>query len=146
MLRGFPSHVDLTVSDLSRSIAFYAKVLEGLGFRRYEGDPDGAPCWAVWDGDGGAFSIALHEARGEGAGREHDRYSPGLHHLAFHADSREDVDRFHDFLLDLGVEILDPPAEYEYTAGYYAVFFADPDGLKLELVFEPAMRGNVESP
>ena len=33
------------------------------------------------------------------------------------------------------------PAEYGYTPGYYAVFFADPDGIKLEVVFEPQLRG-----
>ena len=34
--------------------------------------------------------------------------------------------------------ILDPPQEYAYTPGYYAVFFADPDGMKLELVHIPS--------
>ena len=37
--------------------------------------------------------------------------------------------------------ILDAPAHYDYTPGYYAVFFADPDGLKLEVVYEPSLRG-----
>jgi len=41
----------------------------------------------------------------------------------------------------IGATILDAPAEYDYTPGYYAVFFADPDGLKLEVVHEPALRG-----
>jgi glyoxylase I family protein len=43
--------------------------------------------------------------------------------------------------VEAGIPILDPPAEYDYTPGYYAVFFADPDGLKLEVVFEPQLRG-----
>lgn len=30
------------------------------------------------------------------------------------------------------------PREYGYTPGYYAVFFFDPDGLKLEIVYKPA--------
>ena len=64
-----------------------------------------------------------------------------MHHLAFHANSREDVEAYHDFLVSLGVDVLDPPAEYGYTPGYYAVFFSDPDGLKLEVVFEPQLRG-----
>ncbi len=59
----------------------------------------------------------------------------GLHHFAWNAGSREDVDRLHDRLLAAGVTILDAPAAYpQYGAGYYAVFFADPDGLKLEYV------------
>ena len=43
--------------------------------------------------------------------------------------------------VEIGATILDPPAEYGYTPGYYAVFFADPDGIKLEVVFEPELRG-----
>jgi catechol 2,3-dioxygenase-like lactoylglutathione lyase family enzyme len=60
-----------------------------------------------------------------------------LHHFAWNADSREEVDRFHKLLLERGVEVLDPPAEYDYEPGYYAVFFSDPDALKLELVHVP---------
>jgi len=48
-----------------------------------------------------------------------------------------EVDRFFRFLGNSNVQVLDPPAEYDHTPGYYAVFFADPVGLKLELVFEP---------
>jgi catechol 2,3-dioxygenase-like lactoylglutathione lyase family enzyme len=36
-------------------------------------------------------------------------------------------------LLEQRVEILDPPAEYDYLPGYYALYFLDPDGIKLEL-------------
>ena len=75
-----------------------------------------------------------------GASRQHDRYSPGLHHLAWRADGREDVDRLHALLVERGAEVLDAPAEYpQYNGGrgYYAVFFADADGLKLEYVFTP---------
>jgi catechol 2,3-dioxygenase-like lactoylglutathione lyase family enzyme len=51
----------------------------------------------------------------------------GLHHFAWNADSRQDVDRLHGRLVEAGVPILDAPAEYpQYGAGYYAVFFADP--------------------
>jgi hypothetical protein len=35
-------------------------------------------------------------------------------------------------LIDIDTRVLDPPAEYRYCPGYYAVFFADPDGIKLE--------------
>ncbi len=134
MIRGFVNHIDLTVADVDRSIEFYDSVLALLGYRRtnlYEG---GAPCWAIADGERNGFSIALHKARSD---QEHDRYTIGLHHLAFHADSLEDVDRTYADLQALGVEILDAPAEYDYTPGYYAVFWSDPDGIKLEIVHEP---------
>jgi catechol 2,3-dioxygenase-like lactoylglutathione lyase family enzyme len=144
MVRGSLSHLDLTVTDLESSVAFYDGVLLRLGYSRRDDVGAGAPCWAISDPSGGFFTIALKPARPENKCARHDRYTPGLHHLAFHADNREDVNEFHRFLLDLGARILDPPAEYGYTPGYYAVFFTDPDGIKLEVVFEPQLRGGAE--
>ena len=63
----------------------------------------------------------------------HDRTAPGLHHYSFEADTRAEVDALHALLKAHDVKILDAPADYAYTKGYYAVFFSDPDGLKLEL-------------
>jgi glyoxylase I family protein len=59
-----------------------------------------------------------------------------LHHLAFEAPTPGDVDRCYRQLVALGVQVLEAPAGYpSYGAGYYAVFFADPDGIKLEYAF-----------
>jgi catechol 2,3-dioxygenase-like lactoylglutathione lyase family enzyme len=119
------------VRDLARSIEFYDRVLPLFGFRRGTGAPEG-PTWA---GDG--LEVGLQPARTTGSAR-HDRYAPGLHHLAFTAPTREAVDAAHAQLVALGAVILDPPADYpQYAPGYYAVFFADPDGIKLEYVFTP---------
>ena len=124
-------HIDITVSDLDRSTEFYDRLLPLMGFRRSPDVPEG-PIWA-----GTHTEIGLAPARGTSR-RDHDRYSPGLHHLAFSAPDRAAVDTFHGRLLDLGVQVLDAPAEYpKYGSGYYAVFFADPDGIKLEYVFTP---------
>jgi glyoxylase I family protein len=141
MIRGSLSHVDLTVTDLASSVDFYDRVLGRLGYRRLDDVGAGAPCWGISDSGGGFFTIALKPARPESRSTGHDRYAPGLHHLAFHADSRPDVDAVHEYLLEIGAAVLDAPAEYGYTPGYYAVFFADPDGIKLEVVFEPGLRG-----
>ena len=97
------------------------------------------------DPDGAFFTIALKTAQPQNRFVKHNRYAPGLHHFAFHLDSENDVDQFYHFLLGFGATILDPPAEYSYTPGYYAVFFADPDGIKLEVVYEPKLRGRVGS-
>lgn len=135
MLRGSINHLDLTVSDLSVSVPFYDSILGQLGFQA-DVPPPGSTARPAWHHKNPALrllSIALCEAR-PGAG-PHDRFSPGLHHLAFQAESRADVDDFHRFLVATGVTILDPPADYpQYGPVYYAVFFADPDGLKLEVV------------
>lgn len=68
----------------------------------------------------------------------HQRYAPGLHHLAFQAPSIQAVDDLFLQLKSQSIVILDPPALYEqYCPGYYAVFFSDPDGIKLECVYTP---------
>lgn len=89
---------------------------------------------------GASWGIGLQLARPESRDRKHDRYAPGLHHMAFSAASRADVDATYEILQEMGAHVFDPPAEYggeEYLPGYYAVFFADPDGLKLEVVHQP---------
>jgi catechol 2,3-dioxygenase-like lactoylglutathione lyase family enzyme len=65
----------------------------------------------------------------------HRRKPGALHHLAFRAPSREEVDRLHRELERIGARIVSPPRLYpEYTPDYYAVFFKDLDGIKYEIV------------
>ncbi len=123
-------HLDLTVSDLAAATAFYDRVLPVLGFRRID-DVEEGPLWA-----GAGFELGLQAARRQAA---HDRYAPGLHHLAFVAPARADVDRAHEELAAAGVVILDAPGDYpQYCEGYYAFFFEGPDGVKLEYVHTPS--------
>jgi glyoxylase I family protein len=136
-MRGAIHHLDLTVLDPERSRPFYEAVLGFIGYRLADADGRGYD-FDLAGPDGVVGSIGIVRAEGEGRLATHNRRAPGLHHLALGAESREDVDRFYQFLLGLGATILDPPAHYpEYGAGYYAVFFADPDGLKLEFIFWP---------
>ncbi len=129
MKRGRIHHIDLSVSDLQRATMFYGFVLPEMGFERIDDVSEG-PLWA---GDG--VEIGLRTAT---TVRTHDRYSPGLHHLAFTADSHAAVDALYEKLRQRNMPILDAPALYpEYTEGYYALFFADPDGMKLEYVYTP---------
>ena len=81
---------------------------------------------------GGA--VGLREAQSAGGV---DRYALGLHHLALGAPSREVVDAIAAWLRDEGAELDGEPGGRGYTPGYYAVFFFDPDGLKLEVVHQP---------
>ena len=124
-------HIDLCVGDLSRSKPFYDLVLTALGFHKVsDGDTN------VWRNP--HLEIGVRAARTPTDPDGCDRFRVGLHHLALKAESREAVDRFHQKLVE-SVEILDPPAAYpQYGSDYYAVFFADPDGMKLEFVHRPA--------
>ena len=139
MVRGSINHVALTVSNLARSTEFYDRVLGFMGYARVE-VPESTQqvmktrlhAWASPNG-----SITLRPAKTESASEAHNRNAPGFNHLAFNAESRTDVERMHDFLKEVGAQILDPPAEYPYFPGYFAVYFADPDGFKCEFVFWP---------
>jgi catechol 2,3-dioxygenase-like lactoylglutathione lyase family enzyme len=133
-------HLDVTVRDPAKSRPFYEAVLGYMGYTRIRQHAHGLDFEMPDRGeDRWRCSIGLRAAQGAGETRTHDRYAPGLHHVAFDAQSRSDVDRLHQALVAMGALVLDGPAEYpEYGPGYYAVFFADPDGLKLEFVFRTA--------
>ncbi|MEI9853024.1 MAG: VOC family protein [Sphingomonas sp.] len=136
ILRGGFHHIDLNVSDLQASRDVYGPVLEFLGYTPVK-DGDGCE-WDLRIGEGRGASLGLRQCDPAEAGHRHRRYAPGLHHLAWRAESRGDVDRLHALLVERGIAVLDPPAHYpQYSGDYYAVFFEDPDGMKLELVFAP---------
>lgn len=134
--RGGFHHVDLNVSDLGAAKAVYGPVLEFLGYTLVQDNDEGAE----WDLriEGRGASLGLRPCDPALKGHGHQRYAPGLHHLSWRAESRADVDRLHALLVERGIKILDPPAHYpQYSGDYYAVFFEDPDGMKLELVHAP---------
>jgi glyoxylase I family protein len=126
-------HVDLVVSSIERSLPFYRDLLAPLGWHRIS-EVEGERGETIWYLVGPGTSIGLREAQTPG---EHDRYRVGLHHLALEAPSRGAVDERAEWLRGRRAEIESGPEEYAYQPGYYAVFFYDPDGLKLELVHVP---------
>ena len=147
-VRGPLSHIDLSVSNPDRSIPFYEVFFTALGYLRFTSEgPDFAgerprrAAWWIQAGGGELFGIEVRPAAEASLDKAHDRYAPGLHHLAFHAESRAAVDEVHERVRAAGGTVLDPPNDYSgqpaYSPGYYAVFFADPDGMKLEVVLEP---------
>jgi glyoxylase I family protein len=124
-------HVDLVVSSIERSLPFYRELLGPLGWtglREIEGERGET----IWHLNGRGCSIGLREAQSPSP--PHDRYAVGLHHLALEAGSRAAVDESADWLSEHGAVIESGPEEYSYLPGYYAVFFYDPDGLKLEIL------------
>src|SRR5262249_13810147 len=117
--------------DFARSKEFYQKLLGFLGFKfKYE-----YANMAGWSNGKTLFWIAAADA----TGRQHKyrKGDIGFHHYAFEVGSRKDVDALGAFLEKNDMNIVDPPGEY-YGRNYYAVYFTDPDGMKLEaMVWAP---------
>jgi catechol 2,3-dioxygenase-like lactoylglutathione lyase family enzyme len=126
-------HVDLVCRDLARSLAFYRAVFGPLGLA----EP------VLFDGERGeqihylrfprqsSGSIGLRQALEP---QEFELYAPGLHHLSIVTDMQAEVDAVHAAVVEAGAEILHAPQFWpQYHAGYYAAFFCDPDGFRLEV-------------
>jgi len=114
-------HISIRVSDYEKSKIFYSKLFTFLGFEISEdyGSTIG------WTNGKTRYWIASAEGR-----KSHKIGDVGLHHYAFQLRNRRDVDALQAFLEKEKVKIVDPADEY--YEDYYAVFFLDPDGLKLE--------------
>jgi catechol 2,3-dioxygenase-like lactoylglutathione lyase family enzyme len=125
------AHVILTVSQFPAARAFYGRLLPALGMT------------PVCDTDKLFYCVGARTAIGiQPAGPAHngDRFLQsrvGLHHLCLRARSREDVDRLHDLLRQMGAIIIHGPQEGTWAPGYYSVLFEDPDGIRLEANFVP---------
>ncbi len=131
-------HLDLVVTSLERSLEFYRGLLEPLGYvRTSEIEGERGERVVYLGREGGSGSVSLREVRSDAHEVPYDRYAIGLHHLAFAAGSRAVVDERAEWLRARGATIESGPEEYGYTPGYYAVFFHDPDGIKLEILHRP---------
>ena len=127
-------HLQINVSSGERVGAFYRDLFRYLDWLVIH-DESGVIAFSD-----GTVNIWLIPTEGSFAGRGFHRKGTGLNHLAFRVERREDVDRFRDeFLAPRGMATLyDTPREFpEYRPGYYAIFFEDPDRLKLEVVHVP---------
>ena len=127
-------HLVLSVGDLARSRDFYASVLGFLGFKlTYDGGG-----FVGWSNGKTLFWIA--EADAQGRKRRHRKGDIGFHHYAFELASRKAVDDLAAFLDAQGMTVADPPDSYNGDEKYYAVFFTDPDGMRLEAMHYGAAR------
>jgi glyoxylase I family protein len=82
-------------------------------------------------------ALGVRERQSDANPVPYDRYGVGVHHVALSATSREVVDAVAGWVEEAGASLESAPREYDYSPGYYAVFFHDPDGLKLEVVHLP---------
>ncbi len=130
-------HVDLVVSSIARSLPFYRGLLAPLGWvAHFEEEGEGGETIHYLWGPDWQGVLGLRQ-RPSGSDEMYDRYRLGLHHIAFEASSRRAVDRAAWWAHEQGAQFDGEPGERHYTPGYYAVFFFDPDGMKLEVVNRP---------
>ncbi len=125
------SHVEIYVSDYAKTIRFYDKILKPLGWQRlvcqktHTTFTDGAMKIVFCPADEKYLQYGYHRKR------------IGLNHLAFYAPTKESVDHIYETILKAdGIDCLyekQPVGEEDY----YAVFFEDPDRIKIEIVYSP---------
>jgi predicted enzyme related to lactoylglutathione lyase len=119
-------HIDLRVVDMAAAEAFYGALLPALGFvHEYHG-----PVWKSWAAEGELPEAAYF------AVTEDPEHVPNMNRIAFWAASRDDVDRLAGVVREAGGHVTDGPRDFpEYPGAYYAVYFEDPSGNRLEVVY-----------
>lgn len=121
-------HIYIAVSELSRSERFYDQVLvDTLGFRKNRFVLGGDPHIQYFNRH---FGYVLRPSR---SGGNHDSYAPGLHHFCFRVESPDDVASVANRLRAFGIDASEARLYPEYAPDYWATFFTDPDGIRLEV-------------
>jgi len=117
-------HIDLRVKDLDRARKFYGKLLPALGFTSDRSDAEWGTFYAVAKGKPSEF-FGFTEDR---------HHQPNGTRIAFWADTHDKVDGIAKLVREIGGKNLEGPEICaSYSPGYYAFFFEDPDGNKLEI-------------
>ena len=121
-------HIYIAVSDLHRSESFYDRVMRIFGFRKNTFINEGDPHIQYYNRH---FGFVLRPA--SSANRTHDPLSPGLHHFCFRVEDAATVDAIASRFAQEGLPCSPPQLYPEYAPDYYAIFFSDPDGIRLEV-------------
>ena len=126
------NHINLSVSNMQKSIEFYNSLMFALGFK--EGIDESGDWGSVRGYKGENIELEIiHENHIDY--KKFNRYV-GLNHIAFEVATKEKVDEIYQLVKNLGVEITREPQKYpDYTENYYAFYFRDPDGVPLEVAF-----------
>jgi catechol-2,3-dioxygenase len=132
-------HIYLAVSDFDKSEKFYDIVLSLMDFRKGDREIGGDRHRHYFNK---VMQISIRPARGDA---RHDPYAPGLHHLCLQVSKNDDVDRLAKLLSAAGIAVTEPALYPEYAPDYYAIFFSDPDGMRLEVVVRRVQRNRVVS-
>jgi catechol 2,3-dioxygenase-like lactoylglutathione lyase family enzyme len=127
-------HIYITVSDVAASESFYDAVLLALGFRKNRFAIGGEPHVQYYNRH---FGYVIRPSRST---TPLDSYAPGLHHLCLRVDSEQDVRDAAALLKEGGIAVSEPTLYPQYAPDYVAIFFSDPDGVRLEITNYRAER------
>ncbi len=129
---GLLHHVEIYVTNLEQSESFWGWFLEEIGYQSYQKWEEGQS-WKV-----GEIYLVFVQVENKYLDVPYHRKRTGLNHLAFHASSRERVDEMTRMLKERGINIL-YENQHPFAGGdeYYAVYFEDPDRIKVEFVAPP---------
>lgn len=133
-------HIQITVKNLDEAEVFYDQLMPILGFDLGKKSKGRVPAheFDVIEYFHENMIVGFNSPRSAFKNEEVHRRKPGsIHHLAFKAESQEEVDKAYEALLETNADIVAPPQLYpQHGEHYYALFFKDPCGIKLEIVFE----------
>ncbi|KAG0038231.1 hypothetical protein BGZ82_000742 [Podila clonocystis] len=129
------NHIGISCSDMAKSRKFYDFLM--IDLMGYNVVMDQPFCLSYGKKTGEMICISPGNKT-----TPHHKSNPGLHHLAFNTGTHEEIDDFHSKIVSFYAahaghgHILDAPSMYpDYGPHYYAIFFTDPDGIKLELAY-----------
>ena len=133
-------HIQITVGDIKKAEAFYDKLMPILGFdlqKKGNGRVDKHD-FDVIEYSHSMLIFGINSPREHFRQESVHRRKPGsLHHLAFKADSPEEVDRLFKLIKKAGATIVEESKYFpQHGEKYYATFFKDPEGIKFEIVHE----------
>ncbi len=133
-------HIQITVKDLAIAEAFYDKLMPLLGFDLSKKSKGSVPAheFDVIEYPATNLTIGINSPRSAFRDETIHRRKPGaIHHLAFRAESRGQVDLLYPQIEAIGAIIVEPPKFYpQHGERYYALFFKDLEGIKYEIVFD----------
>lgn len=120
-------HIYVTVSNLQRSEKFYDVVMKVLGFRKNQFQIDSEKHIQYYNRH---FGYVLRPARTTDS---HNPYAPGLHHFCLRVEGEKEVKEAARRLKEQDISVSEPRLYPEYAPDYFAAFFSDPDGVRLEI-------------
>jgi catechol 2,3-dioxygenase-like lactoylglutathione lyase family enzyme len=132
-ITGF-DHVYLSVSDIAKSEPFYDRLVSVFGFRKSRFALHGDAHVQYYNRH---FGLVIRQAR---SATPHDPYAPGLHHLCLRVDTIDDVVATATALREAGIDATEAALHPGYADDYWATFFNDPDGIRLEVTNYRAER------